>query len=200
MATLDFPAGIYFKEARITARSAVGVVTSPYTFAREPQDWGGERWEITFQFLRVTREHAAILESFLLKMRGGLHKVRLGDPWGSKPQGSNLGTPLVGAGNVAGSTSLIMKDWPSSSTGLLKANDYVEIEESLYRVLDDVDSDGSGDATVEVWPRLRKAHAEDVAMRTRNARALFALADPMALFDRNQIELYGASVNFVEAL
>jgi len=198
--TYDWPAGICFTDCTLTVRSAVGVATSPYSFARETQDWGGDRWSMSLQFLRQPRADAAILEAFLLKLRGGVNKVRLGDPWCSLVRGSKDGTPLSAGMNVAGATTLNTKGWTISATGVLLQNDYIQVEDSLYRVLDDVDADGGGNATIEVWPRLRKAHAEGLTITTDNARGVFALAEPTVTFSRNAIELFGTQVDLVEAL
>jgi len=200
MATYDWPAGIRFTSAVITARSAVGAVISPYSFSRESQNWGGERWEMSLEFLRTTRAQAAAVEAFLLRLRGGIHQVRLGDPWGSLPQGSRLGTPVVGASATAGATSFASKGWGVSQSGVLLTNDYLEIDERLYRVLADVDADANGDATIEVWPRLRESYAEDTSIRTQNPRTLWSLAEPSVTFSRDQIGLYETSVALIEHL
>lgn len=198
--TYDWPAGVHFTDATLTAQSSVGVSVSPYTFARETQDWGGERWAISLQFLPVVREHAVILETFLLKLRGGVNKVRLGDPWGSQPRGTNSGTPLVNGAASAGATTIATKGWAISTTGQLLPGDYMEISGHLYQVLASADSDVSGLSTIEVWPRIRDDYADNTVITTVYPRGVFALAEPSVSFTRDVLQYYRTQIELVEAL
>ena len=69
--------------------------------------------------------------------------------------------------------SLNTDGWPNS-TEVLKAGDRIMIDNSIYMIGTDTTSDGSGNATLDVWPSLRE-HADNALIQTSNAKGLFRL-------------------------
>ena len=63
------------------------------------------------------------------------------------------GTPFVMGGSQIGKT-LVTDGWPNSVT-VLKAGDLFQVENSLYMNLTDASSNGSGQATLDIWPTAR---------------------------------------------
>lgn len=190
MATYDFPENVCQTEVEITEADAVGAVVSPYSFHREVQDWGGAQWRIIVNFLPQDRSEIAAIEAFLSKLRGGLHSFRMGDPYRSLPLGNALGAPTVASGATAGSETLATQGWTVSQTDQLKANDLIQIEDHLYKLLDDADSDGSGLSTLTLWPRVRKAYTAGTAITLNNPRGLWVPAQPIRTFTRTRLERY----------
>lgn len=87
--------------------------------------------------------------------------------------GNYSGTPLV-AGTITNGDTITTDGWTASITGLLKAGDVINFEgvygvnpqsyETTGLLLDfvvqeDVDSDGTGAATIKVWPELNDGTA-----------------------------------------
>jgi len=198
--TYDFPTDICMTEVTLTEANAVGAVVSPYSFKREVQDFGGEQWRMTIEFLPVTRAEAAALEAFISKLRGGLNNFRMGDPYRSLPLGNNLGVPTVAAGATAGAETIATQGWTVSQTDQLKANDLIQIETHLYKVLDDVDSDGGGLATITVWPRLRKAYTAATAITVENPRGVFVPVGNAPTFERNRVGRFWTRLECMEVI
>jgi hypothetical protein len=120
----------------------------------------------------------------------------MGDPFQSLPLGVASGNPVT-SGATKGAEDLSGTGFTASVVGQLKANDKVQIGDHLYSVLQDVDSDGSGDATVKLWPPLREAYADATEVITENARGVFALTENVQ-FSRDALELYGTSLKASE--
>ena len=200
MAIYNFPAGICITEVTLTEANSVGAVISPYSFARETQDWGGGQWRMMIEFLPVSRAEADPLEAFISQLRGGLNGFRMGDPYRSTTRGVNTGTPTVLSATL-GSVTIETQGWTDSSEPPLYANDLIQVEDHLYKVLDDASIEGaSGDAGVWVWPRVRKAYAVDTPVVINNARGVFTLADNSPSFSRNRFGRFWTSLQAVEML
>jgi hypothetical protein len=197
---IDFPSNICQVSASIGLRTAGGSLESPWNFSRYHQDWAGERWEIAIDFLSVRHAQSGILDSFLLKIRQGSQSFRLGDPSRSLPIGSASGTPVVSGVATVGATTLATSGWTASTDGQLKAGDYLQIGDNYHMALADVDSDGSGNATIELCPRLRRAHANATPIIVNNARGLFSRDATLTTFERGIHRTVPASLTAVEAL
>jgi hypothetical protein len=67
-------------------------------------------------------------------------------------------------------------------------------------VLDDVNSDGSGNATLTVWPDLRSAPADNAAITVSNTKTTFRLNSAQTSWDINEATIYGLTFGAREAL
>ena len=110
-----------------------------------------------------------------------LWHVLLGDPIGATPRGSASsapGTPVVNGASQTGDT-LSIDGLPASATGYLKAGDYIQLGSGtgaqLYKVLDDVDSNASGEADLTIWPDLRSSPADDATVVVSNAKGFIPI-------------------------
>lgn len=71
----------------------------------------------------------------------------------------------------------------------------------LHKVLVDVNSDGSGNATLDIFPRLRPEGAADgIAIATSNCKGVFRLASNQRQWQVDFSRLYSVEVKAVEAL
>ncbi len=186
----DFPVDVCITGCRLSALNREGVVEVVEKVGFS-QVLRGQGWAIELDFLPMDRDEAAAMESFLLSLRAGSGQFRMGDPYQSLPLGAASGSPVTSAA-TAGSESLDVTGFDISVTGQLLANDKIQIGDHLYSVLADVDSDGSGDATISLWPPLREDYADSTAVITENARGVFALTEGVT-FSRDVIEMHGVS-------
>ena len=141
--------------------------------------------------------------TFLLKLNGMEGTFLFGDPNAKTPQGPATGTPLVNGASQTGN-SLITDGWTVSVTGILKAGDYIQLGSGsttrLYKVLNDADSDAGGNATFDIWPRLRVSPADNDLIITSAAKGLFALAGNIMEWDIEGAMKYGISFTAIEDL
>jgi len=191
---------------RLTARNVVGVSTSPFSFKQQTYQFSGQRWEADITLPQMNRENAEEWVAFLMKLYGQKGTFLLGDPLGGTARGSAssaAGTPVVNGASQTGDT-LAIDGLPASATGYLKAGDYIQLGSAataqLYKVLNDANSNGSGEATLDVWPNLRSSPSDGAAVVVANAKGVFRLASNEANWNINNLAFYGITFGAVESL
>ena len=197
---LSLPNVTSFSSARMTARSVVGVSRSPFTGAQQVQKHQGQWWEWEAHLVPMARASAEEWIAFMLSLNGQQGTFLLGDPLGATARGVASGTPLVKGASQTGN-SLITDGWTASQTGILKAGDYFQLgaasNSKLYKVLADANSDGSGDATFDIFPSINTAVADDTALTVSSAKGLFRLASNEMGFDLQQAQRYGIAFSAI---
>jgi hypothetical protein len=161
----------------------VASVVNPFTQQTQTQTWaGGDLWLATVTLPPMSRKAAAPWLAFLAALRGSMNVFQLGYGagygTGTSPLGTPLGTPVVSTAANAMATSISTSGWTASKTGLLLSGDLIQIGYRLHMVVDDtVDSDISGDATINIWPSVRESISANASIVTSNPVGLFRLAD-----------------------
>lgn len=136
----------------------------------------GARWVATVTFPRLRGASARALRAFLAALAGPAGRFYL--PVFDQPAaaGSASGSGVVSGAGQTGS-SLVTSGWTASQTGLLLAGDYIQVGNALHMVTADVDSDGSGAATLSIAPPLRTSPADLAPIVTASPACVMALAD-----------------------
>lgn len=189
---------------RLNAHAVVGVSMSPFTGQQQAQEFPGQWWQAEISLPPLKRADAETWLAFLLKLNGRRGTFLLGHPASATPRGSAPGTPLVNGAHAAAVNSLATKGWTPSQTGILKAGDLIQLGSGssarMYKNLADADSDGSGNATLDLWPALRSAAADNDAITTSNCRSVFRLASNDITWDIGEAQVYGIEFAASEAL
>lgn len=200
---LALPTTTGIAKIRISANNVVGVSQSPFTAKQQVYKYTGQFWEAEISLPPMKRSDAEYWISFLLKLNGSYGTFLLGDPNGATARGVATGTPLVNGASQTGS-ELITDGWTPDTTGILKAGDYIQLgsgsSAKLHKVLDDVNSDSSGNATLTLWPDLRSAPADNAAIVVSGAKGLFRLSTNQQDWDVNEASIYGMTFPAREAL
>ena len=193
---LSLPDVTSYESARMTAKSVVGVTSSPFTGAQQVQKHQGQWWEFEASLVPMSRTNAEAWISFFISLNGMQGTFLLGDPLASSARGVGTGTPLVNGASQTGN-SLITDGWTASQTGILKAGDYFQLgtgsSSKLYKVLADANSDSGGNATFDIWPSINTAVADDTAINISSAKGIFRLTSNEMPFDLGQAQQYGLS-------
>jgi hypothetical protein len=91
-----------------------------------------------------------------------------------------------------------------NETAFLKAGDYVQIgtglSSRLLKVLADVSTNSLGQATIDVWPRIRTAPADNSSLFVENTVGLFRLASGIASWQIDETSTYGITFDCVEVI
>lgn len=187
------------------------VTRSPFTYKEQVQSFGAQRWEADINLPPMKRAAAETWIAWLMSLKGQHGKFLLGDPTATTPRGAardtntievfNNGTTLVPANDT-----LYLDTNQNSVTGYLKAGDYIQLgvadgTHNLHKVLQDVNTDGSGGATVYIWPNIRRAaHKVDnySNIKVQGATGVFRLSESVTSWDINQAQTYGLSFSAVE--
>lgn len=200
---LSLPTNTGIGAVRLRANDTVAINISPFSASQQVYKYNGQFWEADISLPPMKREDAEYWLTFLMKLNGAYGTFLLGDPAASNPRGVATGTPVVNGASQTG-YELVTDGWTPDTTGILKAGDYIQLgtgsSSRLYKVLDDVDSDGSGNATLDLWPNLRSSPSDDAAIVVSDCKSVFRLSTNVTEINVDQTSLYGVTFGALEAL
>lgn len=157
MSTYDFPA-IMPSSTDLSFNPNESTTTSPFTNATQTVQLAGTVWGLTMKFDSLEEDERIELWAFLVKLKGLKHRVRLRD-FGYTRRGVGGGTPLVNGTYQTGNT-LTIDGLPGSTQNWLRVGDYFRIGNQLKMVTESVNSNASGQATVNFEPEVRSFPAD----------------------------------------
>jgi len=202
---LALPTHTGIAQIELRATNAVAYSRSPFTFAGQAHAYAGKAWQADVTLPSMKREDAERWVAWLISLKGQLGTFYLGDPAATTPLGSARDTDTILVdGAVSSGDTIAIDSAPASQTDYLKAGDYMEIgtgvNRQLFKVLNDVDTDGTGSATVDVWPNVRTSIADDAAVTVQSAKGIFRLASNEQSFSINEASIYGITFGAIEAV
>lgn len=161
---VQLPAAPGLKQVDWKYADQVASVRSAFTGQTQRQKWpGADLLAGSAEMPPLTAAQADDWEAFLMQLRGMANAFQMGDPLRPTPRGSGLTWPnapivdnTVSGGNAAGSETLGTKGWVPNAQGVLLRGDWIQAGYRMYRVLDPVNADSSGKATINIWPSLRE--------------------------------------------
>jgi len=203
---LSLPTSIGIASITFSAENAVAVSQSPFTYSQQIVQHPGQRWKASVSLPPLLRDLMEPWVAFLLSLKGQYGTFLLNDPNCATPRGSagvTPGTPVVmGAGQTG--DELDIDGLPTSATGYLLAGDYIQLgtgsSATLHKVLADVNSNGSGEATLDIWPSLRSSPADNATVTLSSAKGVFRLANNIQQWEINNMSNYGITFDCVEAV
>lgn len=199
---VNFPA-VGIRSMTIRARNVVGISASPFTGQQQVYKHQGQWWESEVTLPPMKRADAEQVVAFLISLSGRFGTFLLGDNANTSPRGVGTGTPLVNGGGQTGDT-LITDGWTTSQTGILKAGDWIQLGSGagtrLHKVLEDANSDGSGNATFTLWPNLRLVPSNDDPLIVSSPKGIWRLSSNETEFSIDEASIYGITFACIEAL
>ena len=208
--TITYPISVpnytSFSSVRLVAKNTVGITSSPFTQAQKVYKWAsGEYWECDISIKAMTRDQFEAFSTFIIKLKGMYGTFSLSpDPNGRTVLGSasiTPGTPVINGAQSSNSSAIDITGATPSATGYLKSGDYIQVGTQLLKVLDDVNTNGSGDASdVNIFPQIRTALSGSESIITSNAVGIFRLADNDTTWNINTASIYGISFSAVESI
>lgn len=204
---LAWPAFARVRSIRLRQRTVVAATRSPFTGHRQVQAHAGQWWEADVTLPPMRRATAEAWLAWLVSLNGAEGTFLMGDTANAAPRGtarSTPGTPLVMGGGQGGG-SLIFDGAPASAPGYLLAGDWIQVGSGagsrLHKVLADADTNGAGQVTVDIWPRLRAAPADNSPVVLVDTRGVFSLPPGTAAdWTIDMAIVYGLSFSAIEAL
>ena len=204
---LSLPAEAGVARVTLRAENVVALSQSPFTFRQQVFKHPGERWAATVTLPSLARANAESWLSFLLALKGQTGTFLLGDPANADPRGAIAGssaTVQVRSNIATGATAIPLKGLPNSMTGALLPGDYIQLgaagTATLHKVLLQVNSNGSGEGTAEVWPAVRRDVVADEAVVYGNAVGRFRLESNTQDWQIDTARIYQISFEAVEAV
>jgi hypothetical protein len=202
---LSLPTAIGMAAITLKAENTVAVSKSPFTGDQQILKYPRECWSASVTIPPVQKDLAEPWVAFLLSLRGAYGTFYLNDPLRTLPQGSarDADTVLVN-GAVSSGSSIDLDSAPTSQTGYLKAGDYISIgsgtSTQLFKVLQDVDTNASGQCTVDVWPNVRTSIANNAAVTFESAKGVFRLSGNVQEWSLDTNNTYSISFEAMEAI
>lgn len=205
---LNTPAGLGVRNITIRATNVVGISESPFTKKQQVVEFDGKVWGAAISLPPLNRADAQKWIAFLLALKGPLGTFILKDPSKSTPLGSAAttpGTPLVNGAGQSGD-SIILDGMPSNANGYLLAGDYIQFNtgsaSQLHTVLTDVDTDGSGNATVDIWPSIRTNNppADNATVVVSDCGGVFRLINRTTEWSIDEAMIHGITFEATEVI
>lgn len=200
---ISLPASPKPRRIEIEQRSVVAVGRSSFTLHEVVQKNPGQAWALNVQLPPMKRSAAEDFIAALISLNGAEGTFLYGDHAGAVPRGIATGTPLVSGAGQSG-TALVTDGWTASQTGILKANDWLQLGSGattrLHKVLTDADSDGAGAATFDIWPALRESPADAAPIVVNDTRGRWRLDSTGQRWNVDEALIYGLAFRAVEAL
>lgn len=153
----------------------------------------------SFKLPPMLRQQAVYWQAFGMKLQGSFGTFYAGDPDAKYPRGLATGTPLVKGASQVG-TALLTDGWTASQSPILKVGDWIAIAYRLFMVVDDANSDGSGNATLNISPPINagESPADNAAIVVRNPVGIFRLTTNTFNWEADHISRYGLSFTAVQ--
>jgi hypothetical protein len=187
----------------LRARSTVGMSASPFTGEQQLYAHQRELWEADIALAPMKRAQAEEWIAFLLALNGMEGTFLLGQALNTAPRGVATGTPQVMGASQSGKT-LITDGWTAGVTGILQPGDVFQLgsggSSRLHQLTQRADSNGSGQATLDIWPRLRSAPADNAVLTLANPRGVFRLASNDREWGIEVGQIYNIRFSAIEAL
>ena len=198
--TLPTATGVITQNFSLTR--AVAVTTSPFTFQTQVHQHQGEFWRTVISLPPMLRANANIWLSFLLQLRGRRGTFKIGDQDAKTITGVATGTIRVNGASQTGN-QVALDGFANSTNNVFKAGDYIQIGSYLYMVIEDVNSNGSGEANVKIEPALRSSIEtinDDTTVIYSNTTTLMRLDTNELGWQTDNVSKYGISFSASEAL
>jgi hypothetical protein len=184
----------------IRQRTTIGVMPSPFTFSQQVQVGQGEGWAADIELIPMPRESAEEWTALLMALNGPEGTVLISDPMGATPRGSWAGASPLVKGTGQSGKSLIIDGLGSGAT--IKKGDWFQLGTGsnayLHKVSQDAVANGSGEATLDFWPRLRVSPGDNDPLTIDVASGRFRLVSNENAWSIEDVR-YGMSFSFVEA-
>ena len=116
----------------------------------------------------------------------------IGDPKAKVPKGAPAGVPVV-AGAAQTGYALATRGWMANKYRLMLPGDFIQIGYRFYKLRDQVDSNGAGNATLTIWPNLRDLPADGAAIQLTHCKGLFRLKNASGNKSSTNVGNYGVS-------
>jgi len=178
-------------EISLSMVTATSKTNSIFTFDERIQVSDGQRWRLSVSLpASLPRDQAKPWIAFLASLNGVEGTFYFSDHSELEPSGIGGGTPQVNNSGQTGS-DLDIKGLIPDTLGILKAGDYFSINNNLYMALSDLDSNALGNGTLDIWPYITNAYADNTPIQFTEPTGTFRL-------ERSNVALYrkfGASMH-----
>lgn len=193
---LEWPAVIFPSEMSLLLQSNSKIFQSPFSGSSQTASFPGSRCAMTMTLKNRKEWEARALEALVADLDGVAGRVRLWDF--ARGGRSPAGTPIVSQSKQMGKM-LNTRGWLPNRL-VLRAGDYITVNDELKKVTQEVRSDLSGQAVIRFSPQLRWPPNAGSPIECRKPTGIFRLVDEkQGDFTRTPGIFHAVTLQFVEA-
>lgn len=176
---------------------------SPFSGLAQTAVWPAGWWEADLDFGPLhRREDAEDLLGWLASLNGRAGSFTLADPVYRAPRGTwSTASPTV---RGAGQSGLTLAIAAAGASTTIRRGDRLQLGTAatarLHLVTQDTTAAANGDATLQIWPRLREAPTAGSAVTIQSPVGRFQLADDVSAYSIEAAAVYGVRLSCVEDL
>ena len=200
---LALPTATGIKSITISPISIVGITRSIYNLTEQVQAHPGQAWQADVNLPIMSDVNAQEWIAFFLSLNGVQGTFLMSDPTGAIPRGAassnRTSSPLVRGGGQTGN-GLNIDNCPVSIANYLKRGDYIQLDYGYHRLLEDVSTSSSGQASLSIWPNLRRSPADNESVRTINPVGIWRLISPSSFHTDTDFLFKEMSFSCIEAI
>ena len=200
---LSMPSSPGFIRSEWSLIKTVAVTQSPFTYASQSHEYSGAIWQVTLSLPPMSREQSSQWQSFYMQLHGSHGSFLLGDPDAKSIRGSATNVISVNGDHSVGAFDIVVDGCTANSTEF-KKGDYVQFgsgaTSKLHMVVQDVNSDNSGNATLQIEPPLKTALSDDDVVTYSDTVGVFRMDNNDLGWSANQNSIYGMSFSCSELL
>ena len=167
---------------------------------RQVRSRGGQRWGFSVSFPVMERSNFDPIFAFSVKQRGQYETFTFVPKTIGTTRGVTTENPVVDGAKAVGVTSCAVDGLTASTSNIIRSGDFFKFSghNKVYMCTDDMDSDGSGDATLSFPPKLSKAVADDETITINNVPFNVAFSGDVASYATNVTGYYSFDVELIE--
>jgi hypothetical protein len=169
---------------------------------RSVKQFAAQYFSFSVQMPPLQQSDFMSIYAFLTSQQGSFQTFTFEYPL--ENQGADKGQTdiLVNGAKAIGSTSIAMDGFNNSTTGVLKAGDFIKFanDTKIYMVTADADSNGSGEATISIEPPLQDAVVDNEAVTVNKPSFKVALTQDDVLYSTDAAGFFTLSFDVREVL
>lgn len=201
---LTVPSSPYYQKSTWALQRKTAISVSPFSGAQQVYEYDYALWSATLTLPPMKRSDAANWQAFILKLHGRKGTFLLGDPDARTPRGTISGAVTLGANASVGDFTISISTSQNNLVNAFRAGDYIQLgsggTSKLYMIVDDVTTDGSGDADINIEPAIKTAATSGATVTYTNPKGLFRMENPQIDWDADEVSKYGIAFDAMEAL
>ncbi|MCP4545951.1 MAG: hypothetical protein GY835_05735 [bacterium] len=189
------------KVATITIKSfEPNLVSITHSLKRQVRSRGGHLWQLDLGWRPQLRATFAPIAAFAVRMRGQYGVFDYVPP-NVAPLGIATGAPTIDGTGQSG-RELETEGWTPTTTGILKAGDYLKIagHTKVYMVVEDTASDELGKATLTIEPALQAVPNDGEALTVHDVPFHVAFADDVVEISTDKAGFIAYGARMVEVV
>lgn len=200
---LSVPTSPYYSKSTWSLQRKTAISLSPFSGAQQVFQYDYALWSATVTLPPMKRDDAGNWQAFILKLHGRIGTFLLGDPDARTARGNISGAVTLGSNASVGDYTVTLATSQTSQVNVFRAGDYIQFgsgaTSKLHMIVDDANSDGSGNVNVNIEPAVKTAVASGQTVVYDNPKGLFRMVSPETDWDSDEVSKYGMSFSIMEA-